>query len=132
MDVCVIAGKEYAVVIEDVKENFEKLYSSNTGRTLGVGAPMHLDCLGTFIMHTVTFGRKAGHEADFDELYNLAMLPNNTGIKVKIVHNQTALEYQAYVSSGQRELKRVDEANSKVYWDKLELKFTPIKAQYTI
>lgn len=132
MDICTIGSKEYAVIIEGISESFEKLYSSNTGRTLGEGAPMSLDCLGTFLMHTVTFRRKAGNESDYDELYQLAAMPSNVGIAVKIVHNQTALKYDAYISQGSRDLQRVDESTGKVYWDKMQLKFTPMRAQYTI
>ena len=132
MDICKIGGKEYAVVVVGITETFTKLYTENTGRTMGMGARMNLDCLGTFIGHKVEIKRRQGFEADFDELYDLVSLPTNDGIPVKMVHNQTSIEYDAYISSGERAVKRIDEKSGKVYWDKLSLTLIPMEAQKTI
>lgn len=132
MDICKIGEKEYAVVVVSITETFTKLFTENTGRTMGSGARMNLDCLGTFFGHKVEVARKPGYEADFDELYDLISLPMNEGITVKMVHNQTSIEYEAYVSTGERGLKRVDLKNNKVYWDKLSINLIPMEAQKTI
>lgn len=132
MDIFNIGGKEYAVLIVDLSENFTKLYSENTGRTMSEGARMELDCLGTFFGHKVTVQRKSGFETDFDELYNLISLPTNDGIPVKIVHNQSSIEYEAYISKGERSLKKVDEKTGKIYWDKLDINIIPMEAQLRI
>jgi hypothetical protein len=132
MDICKIGEKEYSVVVLNITENFTKLFTENTGRTMGTGARMNLDCLGTFYGHRVEIARKTGYEADFDELYDLASLPMNEGIPVKMVHNQTSIEYEAYISNGERAVKRIDEKTGKVYWDKLLLNIIPMEAQKTI
>lgn len=132
MDVCVIGGKEYEVIIESMTESFSKLYSEDTGRTMGAGLLMNLSCLGTFFSHKVTFMRKSGYESDFDALFDLAALPTNDGIPVRMVHDQDSIEYDAYISSGERALKRVDADAGVVYWDKLTLEFTPMEASLTI
>lgn len=132
MDICKIGEKEYSVIIVSIKETFTKLYTENTGRTMGAGARMNLDCLGTFIGHNVVIARKAGFEADFDELYDLVSMPTNDGIPVSMVHNQTSIQYEAYISSGERDVKRIDEKSGKVYWDKLSLTIIPMEAQITI
>ena len=132
MDICKIGEKEYAVVVVSITETFTKLYTENTGRTMGTGARMNLDCLGTFYGHRVEIARKTGYEADFDELYDLASLPMNEGIPVKMVHNQTSIEYEAYISNGERAVKRIDEKTGKVYWDKLSLNLIPMEAQKTV
>ena len=64
MDYVKIGGRSWDVlVIERGKEIcFEILYTENTGRTLGIGAPLTIDPLGTFISHC-NFKRKQGHEA---------------------------------------------------------------------
>jgi hypothetical protein len=129
MDICKIGGKEYAVVVTEIEENFNILYSSNTGRTLDEGAPMVLDPLGTFIGHKVTVKRKAGHEAEYDELYDFLLQPRYQGIMVKMVHDQTSIEYEAYISNGSRKVKQIDLKNEKVYWDSMQLNIVPIKAQ---
>lgn len=129
MDFCVIGGKEYNVIVVGISEGFEKLYSEDTGRTMGAGALMNLSCLGTFYSHTVKFARKQGYETDFDDLYDVLSAPSNDGIPVRIVHRQSSLDYNAYVSKGKRDVKRIDEASGKVYWDNLEVVFTPMEAQ---
>lgn len=132
MDICKIGEKEYSVIVVSIKETFTKLYTENTGRTMGAGARMNLDCLGTFFGHNVVIGRKAGFEADFDELYDLVSMPTNDGIPVSMVHNQTSIQYEAYISSGERDVKHIDEKSGKVYWDKLSLTIIPMEAQKTI
>ena len=124
-----IGGKTYNVTITAIEENFNILYSSNTGRTLGEGSPMVLDPLGTFIGHKVTVKCKMGFEEEFDELYDFVMQPRYDGIPVKMVHNQTHIEYDAYISNGTRNIKRIDLKNDKVYWDELQLNIVPLKAQ---
>lgn len=132
MDICKIGEKEYSVIVVDIVETFTKLYTENTGRTMGKKARMNLDCLGTFYGHKIEIARKTGFEADFDELYDLISLPTNDGIPVKMVHNQDSIEYEAYISSGERAIKRIDKKTGKVYWDKLSITLTPMEAQKTI
>jgi hypothetical protein len=132
MDICKIGEKEYSVVVVSITETFTKLYTENTGRTMGAGARMNLDCLGTFFGHKVEIARKAGFESDFDELFDLVSLPTNDGIPVKMVHNQDNIEYEAYISNGERNVKKVDLANNKVYWDKLSITLIPMEAQVTL
>lgn len=132
MNICKIGEKEYSVIVVSIKETFTKLFTDNTGRTIGTGARMHLDCLGTFFGHNVVIARKSGFEADFDELYDLVSLPTNDGIPVKMAHNQTSIEYEAYISIGERAVKRFDEKRGKIYWDKLSLTLIPMEAQKTI
>jgi hypothetical protein len=130
MDICKIGGKEYSVVVVGITETFTKLYTENTGRT--IGGTMNLDCIGTFYGHRVEIARKRGFEADFDELYDLVSEPTNDGIPVKMVHNQESIDYEAYISSGQRKVIRIDEKSEKVYWDRLSLTLIPMEAQKTI
>lgn len=132
MDICVIGDREYSVLITSIVETFDKLYSENTGRTMSSKATMNLDCLGTFFGHKVEFARKSGYELEYDELFDLLSTPTNSGMKIKLVHNQTSIEYEAYVSNGQRSVKRIDEKNGKVYWDKLSVNFIPMEAYYTV
>lgn len=132
MDICVIGGKKYDVIIDAVDESFEKLYTADTGRTMGNGALMNLSCIGTFYSHKVTVSRKAGHFEDFDELYNVLAYPRNEGLPVKMVHGQTSIEYEAYVSKGSRALQRADTSNGVVYWKSMTFTLTPMKAQVTV
>lgn len=129
MDYVKIGGIVWDVLVVDVSESFNILYSDKTGRTIAQGARMTLDPLGTFFGHKITIQRKNGAEEAYDKLYDFVSKPRYDGIPVEIVHNQTTLAYNAYVSNGERSLKRIDEKSGKVYWDKLSLNIVPMEAQ---
>lgn len=131
MDYVKIGGKAYDVLVAEISESFNILYSENTGRTMSVGARMTLDPLGTFFGHKVTFQRKQGKEAEYDALFDYVSRPRFDGIPVEIVHNQTVLKYDAYISNGERALKRIDAKTGKVYWGKFSLNIVPMAAQVT-
>lgn len=129
MDYVKIGGKVWDVLVTEITESFSILYSENTGRTMSQGAGMTLDPLGTFFNHKVTFARKQGHERQYDALYDFISIPRYDGIPVEIVHNQTTLSYMAYISQGERALKRIDTKTNKVYWDKFSVNIVPMEAQ---
>lgn len=131
MDYVKIGGKAYDVLVTEISENFNILYSENTGRTMSVGARMTLDPLGTFFGHKVTFQRKQGKEAEYDALFDYVSRPRFDGVPVEIVHNQTVLKYDAYISNGERALKRIDAKTGKVYWGEFSLNIVPMEAQVT-
>ena len=124
-----IGGIKYDVLVTAISENFNILYSENTGRTMSEGARMMLDPLGTFIGHKVTFKRKQGKEEEYDRLFDYVSKPRYDGIAVEIVHNQTTLSYDAYISSGERSVKRIDEKTGKVYWGEFSVNIVPMEAQ---
>ena len=131
MDYVKIGGKAYDVLVTEISENFNILYSENTGRTMSVGARMTLDPLGCFVGHKITFQRKQGKEAEYDALFDYVSRPRFDGIPVEIVHNQTVLKYDAYISNGERAVKRIDPKTGKVYWGEFALNIVPMEAQIT-
>jgi hypothetical protein len=132
MTLCKINGRLYDVLITEISENFNILYSENTGRTMSKGARMTLDPLGTFIGHNVTFQRKKGHENEFDQLFNFLMQPRIEGINVEIVHNQSAIRYDAYVSNGERKIERIDLNTGRVLWGSFSVNIVPMEAQIVV
>lgn len=68
---------------------------------------------------------------EYDELFNFLAVPRYDGIEVNLVHNQALWEkpFMAYVSQGERGLKRVDTKTGKVYWDKFSVNIVPMEAQ---
>lgn len=124
-----IGGKEWNVNVLSISENFTILYTENTGRTISVGARMTLDPLGTFFGHKVTVGRRKDDFDEFDELFDFISKPRFDGVKIEIVHGQKTISYDAYISSGERKVKRIDNKNKKVYYDTFEIEIIPMEAQ---
>ena len=129
MDYVKIGGRTWDVIVTEISESFNILYTENTGRTLSDGARMTLDPIGTFYGHKVTVSRKKGFESAFDELFDYISKPRYDGIPVEIVHNQNTISYDAYISNGERGLSRIDQKNGKVYWGELSLNIVPMEAQ---
>ncbi len=129
MNYCKINGKNYDVVVTSIEESYSILYTENTGRTLGSGARMTLDPLGTFFTHKVTFRRSKDNYAEFDRLYDFFAIPRYDGFPIEIVHGQTTIKYDAYVSQGARVLNRISPDQTKVLWNELSVNFIPMEAQ---
>lgn len=126
-----IGDRDWSVLVTEISENFNILYGDGTGRTVGVGAEMSLNPLGTFYGYKITFARKRGYEKQYDELFDYISKPRTDGIKFNIVHNQALWNepFYGYISSGERTLKRIDEKTNKVYWAELSVNIIPMKAQ---
>jgi hypothetical protein len=127
-----INDESYDVLVTAIEENFNILYSQNTGRTLAEGAPMVLDPIGTFYGHKVSVRRKRGKESKFDDLYNIVSKPRiviepEDALLFEIVHGQKTIKYRGYVGSGSRAVKKIGEDDT-VYWDELSLNIVPIEA----
>ena len=129
MDLVKIDGVVFDVAVTEIEENFNILYSENTGRTIAPGARMSLDPLGTFYGHKITLSRKNGSEEDFDRLFDFVSRPRSDGVLVEIVHNQTTIAYDAYISNGSRTVDRVNKTSGAVFWGALSLNIVPMEAQ---
>lgn len=129
MNYCCIDGKNYDVIVKSIEESFTVLYTENTGRTIAIGAPMTLDPLGTFFSHKVVFKRSKDNFKEFDKLYDFFSIPRYGGFPIEIVHNQTTIKYEAYVSQGSRPLQRISRDFLKIFWGEMSIDFIPIKAQ---
>ena len=123
-----IDGRNYDVLVIGIEESFNILYSENTGRTMSQAARMTLDPLGTFFGHKVVVKRKQGYEAEFDALYDYVSQPRYDGISVEIVHDQTTIKYDAYISNGARHLSKITK-DGAIHWGELQLNIVPMEAQ---
>ena len=140
-----VNGIEYKVRVYEPKESFTILYSDNTGRTLDIGAPMVLDPLGTFFNYSLTVGAIKGEEKSFDDLWELVSQPSPIPLLIVFpkgrksywsTTNDSGEEVQgfyAYVSSGDRGIKRIiEDVNGDledVVYDSFTIKLTATKAQ---
>lgn len=124
-----IGGKAYDVIVTQIDRSFQILQGANAGATLAPGARESLDPKGTKIGHRITFKRKAGHEKEFDELWEYVIQPRYDGVWVELVYNQSTISYEAVFSSGSQALQRINEKTGEVYWGELTLDIVPIEAQ---
>lgn len=130
-----IANKDYDVIVVNLSESYEKMYSKKTGRSSAKGLPMILDCLGTFYSHEVEVACKEGKEADFEDLYSFLARPRNEGFSALVTYGNKTADYReclAYSSSGAKQVKRVSPVTGQVYWNSFTFKLTPMKAQETV
>lgn len=140
-----INGKQYDVRIFEPNESFIILHGENTGRTIGDGAPIVLDPIGTFFNYTMTIGAKKGKEDDFQALWEFLSTPRTDGILVKFPKSRngfwTAINedgeevegFYAYVSNGSRGIKKivedVDGELKDVVYDTFTINCIATKAQ---
>lgn len=122
-------GKKFDVAVTSFTESGEILYSSNTGRTLGIGAPMTLDPLGTFFNYSITVRRKKDKYDEYDRLFNYLLLPRFSGMTVTMPHDQGTITFDAYVSSAERTSAKIDEENKIVCWQEMSISVIATEAQ---
>lgn len=123
---------DVTVSISDYEENFTVVDGDNAGRSLA-NARMIRDVKGTFFGHKITFYR-SGMSADavtaFDALWDwLKAHSVDDSIFIRAADGQTAVEYEAYYTSGARKLKSVQDGMN--YWDELSVNFIPMEPQLT-
>lgn len=128
MDFAKIGGKVWDVEIVELSENFNILYSENTGRTMSNGR-MTLDPIGTFYGHKVVFAKRKNNQDEYDALFEFLSKPRFDGIPVELPHNQSTLKYDAYVSTGERKVRMIDKGNGVVNWDSFSANFVPMEAK---
>ena len=125
MDLVKIDGNVYNVCVLSIEETFNVLDSENSGRSIAACGRMIREIIGTFVGHKVTFRRRGSNLVTYDNLFAKLMRPQESH-SVEIVHNQTTIKYNAYVSTGVRKVERVE--GSKVLWGELEVEFVPMEA----
>lgn len=131
MDYIKIGNRVWNVGIIELSRNFNITDTDQAGRVIADGT-MVLDRIGTFYGHTIKFTRGSASVSEYDELWEYLSQPRNTGIPVDIVYGQSTLKYDAYVSSGEQRIKRINIKEGVIYWDTFECNFIPMKAQVTI
>lgn len=129
MDYFKINGRDFGVLVIDITETFNILYSENSGRTIADGAPMVLDPLGTFYGHKIKVKKKQGYEREYDELFEIISKPRYDGLLVEAAHNQKTISYRAYISNGSRSVLKINQRTRNTNWGEMELNIVPMKAQ---
>lgn len=128
MNYCVIDGVSYDVCVTAINEYFSVMDTDKAGRAIKKGR-MIRDIIGTAIGHKVKFSRKSEDEEGikaYDDLFSYLSQPRES-VMVKMADGQTTIEYEAYVTSGNRDVEKIE--NGKTFWNDLEVNFVPMECQ---
>lgn len=117
---------------DNYEEYFNVLDGENAGRT-GIQKRMIRDIIGTYLGHKITFFRSGSSEKsveNFDRLWEwLKDHSVDDFVYIRAADNQTAIEYEAYYTSGSRKLSAV--AGGINFWDEISVNFIPMEPQIT-
>lgn len=113
------------VSIDELEEKFEKLSSSESGRTQD--GKMFIDVIGTFYNYTLHIRRKNSCSLNtYDKLFMALSEPVDFNT-IEVPHNQTVWSFQAYITSGSRKLIR--QYRGENYWGDMTIEFIARSAQ---
>ena len=114
------------VSISDYEETFNVVDGEAAGRSKMRGH-MIRDPLGCFIGHKISFFRGDSVEG-FDALWDWLKIHSvDDSVWIRAADGQTAIEYEAYYTSGGRKLESVH--NGVNYWGPITVNFIPIDPQ---
>lgn len=123
-----IDGVKYKATFQKgLKRKFEIINGDNSGRLQG-NKDMYLEYVGTFYNYegTLIRDRKCSDE-EWDRLLGVLANPINDHT-ITVPFNQTTMTWKFYISSGEQELKRVDDDDN--HWAKsIKVTLTSMYAQ---
>lgn len=122
-----IDGVDLRLWVTSLKRKFEVLDTQNSGRLQSYR--MHRDIVGTFYNYTLEIDPDKSNRADYDTFYEIVSSPVESHIMV-FPYAQETLEFEAYVTNGEDNLKIREEGGKKVNkWDGLSLNFIAMEPQ---
>lgn len=127
MNVFLMDGKEYHVVVEELERNFAVTDTEQSGRTQDYS--MHRDIIGTFYNYTMKIYPDIAHLDSYDEFYDAISAPNYASHEMTFPYGQETLTFQAYVSQGKDKLIIRNQRNIWGMKDGLSLTFTAMEPQ---
>ena len=113
-----VDGKRYEVYDTKITRGFQILDGDNTGRLMN--GSMGRDVIGTY--YNYTWELSPSDYEEYDELYEILSAPTDYHIITVPYGRNSTKTYQAYVTSGQDELVRVDDEGNN-YWEGLSIQF---------
>lgn len=122
MAVFTINGKEYpGIIVWSLKRSFQVLDGDNTGRAQS--GVMIRDIIGTYYNYTLELDTTEATVEQYDELYEVLSAPVASHAIV-VPYGQNTLAFDAYVTSGEDNLTRMDEVNR---WGGISVNFIAMK-----
>lgn len=122
-----IDGVSLRLWVTSLKRKFEVLDTQNSGRVQSYR--MYRDIGGTFYNYTMEIDPDKSNRADYDTFYEIVSSPVESHIMV-FPYAQKTLEFEAYVTNGEDNLKIREEGGKQVNkWDGLSLNFIAMEPQ---
>jgi len=118
MKIIEVDGKKYEVYDTKITRGFQILDGDNVGRLMN--GSMERDVIGTY--YNYTWELSPCDYEEYDELYEILSAPVDSHIITVPYGRNSTKTYEAYVTSGQDELVRVDD-NGNNYWEGLSIQF---------
>lgn len=116
-----IDGVDLRLWVTGIKRSFAVTDSEHSGRVKN--NEMYRDVIGTFYNYTLTVEPDSNHRDDYDTFYRIITAPTDFHIVV-FPFEQETLEFKAYVTSGDDEVKIDTNGDTQVNrWSGLSVQF---------
>lgn len=106
-----IDGVDLRLWVMGVKRSFAVTDSEHSGRVKN--NEMYRDVIGTFYNYTLTVEPDPSHRADYDTFYDIITAPTPFHA-LTFPYGQQVLEFTAYVTSGDDDIKPIMEGETQV------------------
>lgn len=122
--VVLIDGKDYGLTIPQggIKRSFSVLDSSKSGRLSN--GEMQRDVIGTYYNYSIQFKCSTNSLKIYDEMYEVLSSPQDSH-SITVPYGQEILTFQAYVTSGEDNLKKISKLGNE--WSGLTVNFIATK-----
>lgn len=122
-----IDGVDLRVWVTGIKRSFAVTDSEHSGRLQNY--EMYRDVIGTFYNYTLTVEPDTAHRDDYDTFYHIITAP--TGFHTVVFpYGQETLEFKAYVTSGDDDVKIDNNRGMEVNrWSGLSIQFVAQEPQ---
>lgn len=125
--VFIIDGLSLRLWVTSLKRKFEVLDTQNSGRVQSLR--MYRDIGGTFYNYTLEIDPDKSNRADYDTFYEIVSAPIESHVLI-FPYAQETLEFEAYVTNGEDNLKIREEGGKQVNkWSGLSLNFIAMEPQ---
>lgn len=127
MDLCVIDGINFDVLVTGIRETTNIIEGANSGIALYRQREIR-DLKGVKIGHAVSFAPDSDPDA-FEALYDYLFKTIRESVFVKIAHGQKTIEYEAAYNTCDRGVVFRDENRDFTAWDEMTIELRPIENQ---
>ena len=124
IEIFIMDGKTWDITVEAIEQQGAVTDTDKSTRTLS--GKMNRDIIGTFYNYSMTVSPKNNNYAEFDAFYTAITSPIESH-SVSFPHNQSMLNFEAYVTTANRPLKKMTENYNR--WGQMTVNFIAMSPQ---